>query len=86
MTSEEISRQQAEQLIAYWLKEIALQLALFNEHLREADAAVFGTPAEPPVQKQVSGPQCKKCGAYTTYARVRSHGLCMKCEREQKGK
>ncbi len=26
----------------FWLREIALQLALFQEHLREADAAVFG--------------------------------------------
>lgn len=29
---------------------------------------------------QISGPRCKKCGAFTTYARVESHGLCMQCE------
>lgn len=32
---------------------------------------------------QTSGPQCKKCGAFTTYARVNSHGFCMKCEQEE---
>lgn len=37
-----------------------------------------------PVIIQTSGPQCKKCGAFTTYARVESHGLCMKCELEAK--
>ena len=31
-------------------------------------------------QVQTSGPQCKKCGAFTTKKRVESHGLCMKCE------
>lgn len=34
-------------------------------------------------QVQTSGPQCKKCGAFTTYKRVETHGLCMKCEREK---
>lgn len=33
-------------------------------------------------QIQTSGPQCKKCGNFTTYKRVESHGLCMKCETE----
>lgn len=33
-------------------------------------------------QVQTSGPQCKKCGAFTTQARVDSHGMCMKCETE----
>lgn len=32
---------------------------------------------------QTSGPQCKKCGAFTTKTRVESHGLCMKCEGEK---
>lgn len=41
-------------------------------------------PEEPTTRPQIqtSGPQCKKCGAFTTYARVESHGLCMKCEIE----
>jgi hypothetical protein len=34
--------------------------------------------------QQTSGPQCKKCGALTTQARVDSHGMCMKCETESK--
>jgi len=29
---------------------------------------------------QESGPQCKLCHAFTTYARVAAHGMCMKCE------
>ena len=29
---------------------------------------------------QTRGPKCKRCGAFTTYARVRSCGLCMRCE------
>jgi hypothetical protein len=33
-----------------------------------------------PENKQVSGPQCKVCGAFTTHARVDSHRMCMKCE------
>lgn len=48
MTSEQIeamrvseSGPQMQQL--FWLREIALQLALFNEHQRETDATVFGT-------------------------------------------
>lgn len=41
-------------------------------------AAYFGAPSN--IQVQTSGPQCKKCGAFTTRARVESHGLCMKCE------
>src|SRR5208337_5323957 len=47
------------------------------------DEVVGPAPSEPQAsepQVQVSGPQCVKCGAFTTYARVRSHGLCMKCE------
>lgn len=35
------------------------------------------------VQVQTNGPRCKKCNAFTTYARVNTHGLCMKCEQEQ---
>jgi hypothetical protein len=31
-------------------------------------------------QVQTSGPKCKQCGAFTTYKRVNTHGLCMKCE------
>lgn len=30
--------------------------------------------------QQTSGPRCRKCGAFTTYARVDSHGMCMRCE------
>ena len=37
-------------------------------------------------QVQTSGPQCKKCGAFTTKTRVESHGMCMKCESEAKQK
>ena len=33
-------------------------------------------------QVQTSGPKCKGCGAFTTYKRVNTHGLCMKCEGE----
>ncbi len=33
---------------------------------------------------QTSGPQCKNCGAFTTYARVNSYGMCMKCEHDSK--
>lgn len=40
---------------------------------------------EPKRQVQTSGPQCKRCGAFTTYARADSIGLCMKCEHEQRG-
>ena len=40
---------------------------------------------EPKRQVQTSGPQCKKCGAFTTYARVDSIGLCMKCDHELEG-
>ncbi|HZS43376.1 MAG TPA: hypothetical protein VFA52_04295 [Candidatus Paceibacterota bacterium] len=29
---------------------------------------------------QESGPRCKNCGAFTTYMRVYTHGLCMRCE------
>ncbi len=32
------------------------------------------------------GGQCKNCKGITTYARVNSHGLCMKCEGEKNGK
>ena len=45
MTSEEI-REGPDHTQGDWLREIALQLALLLEHLREADAAVFGTPAK----------------------------------------
>jgi len=34
--------------------------------------------------KQTSGPRCAICDAFTTYKRVETHGLCMKCERIQK--
>ena len=34
-------------------------------------------------QVQTEGPKCKQCGAFTTYTRVNTHGLCMKCEQEQ---
>jgi hypothetical protein len=36
-----------------------------------------------PKQVQTSGPKCK-CGAFTTYKRVETHGLCMKCEEAKK--
>lgn len=39
---------------------------------------------EPQPQIQVSGPKCRFCGAFTTYARVFSHGMCMKCEDEKR--
>jgi hypothetical protein len=35
---------------------------------------------EPIVQTQTSGPRCVVCGAFTTYKRVETHGMCMKCE------
>lgn len=35
-------------------------------------------------QVQISGPQCKNCRAFTTRKRVVTHGLCMKCENEEK--
>ena len=30
--------------------------------------------------KQTSGPRCLRCGNFTTYTRVRKHGMCMRCE------
>jgi hypothetical protein len=36
------------------------------------------------VQTSEEGPRCKQCRAFITYARVESHGLCMKCELENK--
>jgi predicted Zn-ribbon and HTH transcriptional regulator len=33
---------------------------------------------------QTSGPRCAQCGAFTTHTRVRSHGLCMRCETSSK--
>ena len=36
----------------------------------------------PPVQE--SDPRCRNCGGFTTYARVSSHGLCMRCENDRK--
>ncbi len=33
-------------------------------------------------QVQTSGPQCKRCHAFTAYRRIANQGLCMKCEGE----
>src|SRR5258708_25245604 len=41
----------------------------------DADGLQSEVEDAPNPQVQVSGPQCKKCGAFTTYARVKSHGL-----------
>lgn len=51
----------------------------------ELDVLQFQIRAENEiVRQQISGPKCKNCGAFTTYTRVNTHGLCMKCENESK--
>ena len=50
---------------------------------QEAEEWVKELDAEPEPRIQTEGPKCKQCGAFTTYTRVNTHGLCMKCEREQ---
>lgn len=57
----------------YWKTEA-------EEWVKELDAAEEQTVV---AHTQVDGPKCKQCGAFTTYARVNTHGLCMKCEQEQ---
>jgi hypothetical protein len=56
--------------------EFSEQIDVFND--------VHSLCPQHPKQVQTSGPQCTKCGAFTTYKRVESHGLCMKCEHESK--
>ena len=68
-----------------WIQEIGAYLQV---HGFDLDTILKGvkTITAPPKQVQVSGPQCKKCGGFTTYKRRDSHGLCMKCELEAQAK
>lgn len=54
----------------YWKHEA-------EEWVKELDANSETIP-----QVQTDGPQCKRCGTFTTRTRVDTHGLCMKCEQE----
>jgi hypothetical protein len=57
---------------SYWRDEALAWVAQFDAPLSE----------QKPVQ--TSGPACTNCGAFTTRTRVRSHGMCMRCEYEKK--
>lgn len=51
------------------------------------DDCSWFSPNDERVEKEImqtSGPQCKKCGAFTTQKRVDTTGLCMGCELEAK--
>ena len=51
--------------------------------IAEAISKAYGllqSPNSPIKNVQTTGPQCKKCGAFTTRKRANTHGLCMKCE------
>ena len=52
--------------------------------IAEAVSKAYGLLSSPnsPIKNtpQSSGPQCSKCGAFTTRKRATTHGLCMKCE------
>jgi predicted DNA-binding protein len=63
-------------------KECGANVSSFARQALEAYLTVLSEAEETPKQVQTSGPQCKVCGAFTTYKRVNSHGMCMKCEGE----
>jgi hypothetical protein len=49
----------------------------FRERLEEKDRDV-----KQPHEVGLNSRRCTRCGAFTTYKRVESHGMCMKCEHE----
>ena len=81
-TLEEFVRALA-QASTYKSHPLGFEDSLSDYWKHEAEEWVKELDAPPVPQIHTNGPQCKKCGAFTTQKRVDTHGLCMKCEQEQ---